>query len=145
MLKLNFRKIVPHAFDPEYSTEDAAGLDIRAIYSRYDVENNFIEYDTGLAFEIPSGHVGLLVARSSSTKTPHILANCVGILDPDYRGEVKFRFKNINIEDKDYIAYEFGDKIGQLVVVPCPKISLEEKVQLEDTKRGSGGFGSTGR
>jgi len=145
LLQVNYKKVVEHAFDPEYSTEGACGLDIRAIYSRYNVEDNYIEYDTGLAVQIPKGYVGLLVPRSSLSKTPHILANSIGIIDSDYTGELKFRYKNINIEHKDYIVYEFGDKIGQLVIVPCPKIELNLVDSLDQTERGTGGFGSTGR
>ena len=144
-MQIKYKRLQPQAFDPEYSTEGAAGLDLRCIYSRYDVEDNFIEYDTGLAVDIPENYVGLLFARSSVSKTPHILANCVGVIDSDYVGEIKFRYKNINIEDKDYIAYEFGDKIGQLVIVPIVKAQLLEVEDLKTTERGSGNFGSTGR
>ena len=145
MLEVKFKRIVTHAFDPEYSTEGSAGLDLRALYSRYDMENDYIEYDTGLSVEIPEGYLGLLLARSSVSKTPHILANCVGLIDSDYRGEIKFRFKNINTENKDFITYEFGDKIGQLVIIPYPKISVVMSDSLTDTERNTGGFGSTGR
>ena len=109
------------------------------------MENDYIEYDTGLSVEIPEGYLGLLLARSSVSKTPHILANCVGLIDSDYRGEIKFRFKNINTENKDFITYEFGDKIGQLVIIPYPKISVVMSDSLTDTERNTGGFGSTGR
>lgn len=144
-LSIKFKRLQPDAWAPEYSSEGAAGLDLRCTSLYYDSERDYIEYGTGVAVAIPEGHVGLLFPRSSISKTPHSLCNSVGVIDADYRGEVMLRFRNSSRSDADYNAYTYGDKVGQLVVMPIPQVTLEEVEDLDDTDRGSGGFGSTGR
>lgn len=141
-LKVKFKKLVKHAFTPEYAKSGDAGLDLIAIdcYKNHDYE--FVEYGTGLAVEIPEGYVGLIFPRSSISKTPHTLANSVGVIDSGYRGEIKLRMRYK--DSKEDMEYGFGDKIGQLVVIPYPKVQLEEVLELSNTDRGEGGFGSTG-
>ena len=116
-----------------------------AIGSRIDTENNFIEYFTGIALEVPEGYVGLLFPRSSTSKTDLRLANCVGVVDSGYRGEISFRYK---FAKDSYFAnlkrFQDGDRIGQLVIMPYPQIEMEESDNLSDTERGEGGYGSTG-
>ena len=87
------------------------------------------------------GFVGLLFPRSSVYKTGLSLCNSVGVLDADYRGEVKFKFNFTDIEK----AYKVGDRIGQLVVMPIHIAFLEEVEELSDTSRGTGGWGSSGK
>lgn len=99
-------------------------------------------YGTGLAFEIPLGHVGLIFPRSSIYKTGMTLSNCVGVIDSDYRGEVKFVFTARNSNEP---IYDIGDRVGQLVIMELPNITIIEETELNDTERGTGGFGSTGR
>jgi dUTP pyrophosphatase len=105
-------------------------------------EYHYVEFGTGLAFEIPEGHVGLLFPRSSVTDKGIFLGNSVGVIDSNYRGEVKFRFY---ISDK-YLhgMYQPGDRIGQLIVMPYPTIEIEETNTLSDTNRGEQGYGSSG-
>lgn len=139
--KLNLKAVVP-----SYGSEQAAGMDLTAISEHIVVDGSvaYTEYGTGLAFEIPEGFVGLLFPRSSiSSATSLVLANSVGVIDSDYRGEVKFRFKNVMFGAGK--KYKIGDRIGQLVIMPYPKIKLEEVEDLEDTVRGTGGYGSTGK
>lgn len=100
----------------------------------------YIEYGTGLAFEIPETHVMLIYPRSSISNKGLILSNSVGVVDSDYRGEVKFRFKWIKGSNK----YNVGDRVGQFMIIPRPIIDLEEVEELSTTERGDGGFGSTG-
>ena len=92
-MKVNFKKLSPKAVTPTYATSGDAGLDITCIGYQIDKDNNYIEYFTGLALEIPAGHVGLLFPRSSVSKTDLQLANCVGVVDSGYRGELTFRYK----------------------------------------------------
>jgi dUTP pyrophosphatase len=99
-----------------------------------------MEYGTGLAVEIPEGHVGLLFPRSSISNSGLILTNSVGVIDSGYRGEIKFRFKHI----PDTAYYKPGDRIGQLIVMPYPEIDFQEVEELSSTERGEGGFGSSG-
>ena len=136
-MKIKIKKLSDNAVIPCYACNGDAGMDLHAV-SKNETEM-FIEYGTGLAFEIPEGYVGLLFPRSSLSKKDLILANHVGVLDSGYRGELKFRFKKIGEE-----VYEVGDRIGQLIVIPYPKVELEEASELSDTNRGIGGFGSSG-
>lgn len=114
-------------------------------YDGYERSGNLptkYKYGTGLAFEIPDGHVGLIFPRSSIYKTNERLANCVGVIDSDYRGEVSFIFDVIAGSGTPYIK---GDRIGQLMIVRLPDIEVQEVEELSDTVRGSGGYGSTGK
>jgi dUTP pyrophosphatase len=101
--------------------------------------------------EIPEGHVGFLYPRSSIFKTSMRLTNAVGVIDSDYRGEIRFNFDNTHEWFGNFykwaprhIAYYEGDRIGQLVIMPIPKVEFEEVDELSSTDRGEGGFGSTG-
>lgn len=141
-MKVKIKKLSEHAIIPTYAKSGDAGLDLVAIDLYKNHDYGFIEYGTGLSIEIPNGYVGLIFPRSSISKTPHTLANSVGVLDSGYRGEIKVRMRYQ--EDKEDMEYGFGDKIAQLIVLPFPKIELVESEELSETERGSGGFGSTG-
>ena len=110
--------------------------------AEFDAEYGVCSYDTGIAMEIPKGYVGLLVPRSSVYKTGLSLCNSCGIIDSDFRGSVSFKFYQMLWEDEHPLPKK-GDRIGQLVVVPCLTLS-EEVDELSDTTRGSGSYGSTG-
>jgi dUTP pyrophosphatase len=144
-LQVKIKKLHEKAQIPKIATNGSAGLDLVAISEKPVFEGAiaYIEYGTGLAISLPKNHVGLLVPRSSiSSNTSLILANSVGILDSDFLGEIKFRFKSvIPIGGK---KYNVGDRIGQLVIVEYPEIELQEVKELENTARGTGGWGSTG-
>lgn len=149
-MKVKIKKLNPEAVIPTYAYEGDAGMDITAI-SRYEDENGNMVYHTGLAFEIPQGYVGLLFPRSSNDKKDLLLANCVGVLDATYRGEVTFKFKQHftpnQLYHHDYIAKTYlpMDRIGQIIIIPYPHIEFEEVNELSDTERGEGGYGSTGK
>lgn len=144
-LKVRFKKLYKDAVVPSYAKEGDAGLDLTANYMTF--EENFIEYGTGIAVEIPEGYVGLVFPRSSVSKKENFyLKNSVGVIDSGYRGEIKLRFNNgshiANSAGVNY--YQRGEKIGQLIIMPYPTIQLEEVEELSSTDRGVGGFGSTG-
>lgn len=141
-LEVKFKRIVKHAELPEYSRAGDAGLDLVATDVFHNLDYDFVEFGTGLAVEIPVGYVGLLFPRSSISKTPHQLANSVGVIDSNYRGEIKLRFKTK--ENREDFEYSVGDKIGQLLIIPYPNISIVEADSLSDTNRGTEGFGSSG-
>jgi len=141
-MKVRIKKLSEHAVVPRYAKQGDAGLDLVAIDCYKDHDYGFIEYGTGLSIEIPEGYVGLIFPRSSISKTPHTLANSVGVIDSGYRGEIKLRMRYQ--EDKEDMEYGFGDKVGQLVIMPFPQIELEESEELSETERATGGFGSTG-
>ena len=139
---VKFKKLDPSAVTPAYSTAGDAAMDLTAIsLSKVDKDEfGYIEYGTGLAFEIPEGYVGLLFPRSSISNSGLILTNSVGVIDSGYRGEIKFRFKHI----PDTAYYKPGDRVGQIIIMPYPQIELQEVEQLSETDRAEGGFGSTG-
>ena len=149
VLKVRFKKLVENAVIPTYKTVGAAGMDITAIRTEAIDYGNQLKAYTGIAVEIPKGYVGLLFPRSSIVTTNNRLGNCVGVIDSDYRGEITFVFDNVNINgdlisDYDY-WYKSKDRVGQLVILPFPKIELEEVKEISDTERGTGGYGHTGR
>lgn len=141
-LTIKYKRLVPHAIEPEYATDRAAGLDLYAADYNYNNDTKFHEYGSGIAIEIPEGYEAQLRPRSSISKTSLIMCNSPGTIDSDYTGELIFRFKEI---DNRGIFYQVGERIGQIIFVPIPKIQLEEVSELSETKRGANGFGSTGK
>lgn len=142
-MKVNIKKVHPSAIIPKKAHPGDAGFDLTAVSREETHFGRQYKYDTGLAFEIPSGYVGLLFPRSSVCKKQQSLANCVGVLDSNFRGSVKLMFKN-DITQPDHV-YEVGDRIGQLIIMPYPEVEFEEVEELSDTDRGAGGFGSSGK
>lgn len=144
-MKLKVKKLVNDAVLPSYATEGSNGLDFTA--SGVVITPDYVEVRTGIAVEIPKGYVGLLFPRSSISKKNMVLANGVGVIDEDYRGEVTFRFKVLEDRaagvNKYSKIYNQGEKIGQLLLVELPKIEVVEVEELDETVRGEGCFGST--
>jgi len=145
-MKIKFKKLHPAAVMPKRATDGAAGFDLTAVsvvkHLSMECNNGLIVYDTGIAIEIPAGHVGLLFQRSSVHKTGLSLCNAVGVIDSDFRGSISFVFR------VGYVGcshYEVGDRIGQIVFVPIPAVELVESDELSETARGAGGYGSTGK
>lgn len=158
-MKVKIKKLFPEAVIPSYAREGDAGLDLTATSVRIDGYGN-IEYGTGLAFEIPEGYVGLIFPRSSCCKKDIILTNCVGVIDSGYRGEVTFKFKPLRDhaykiweDGREYShtraigcpSYSVGERVGQIIIMPYPKIEFEEVEELSETERGVGGYGSSGK
>ena len=139
------KKLSENAKLPTYGSEFSAGADLYAATDDSIVipsgETAFI--GTGIAVEIPSGYVGLVYARSGlACKKGLAPANKVGVIDSDYRGEIKVAIFNHSKEDK---TIEAGERVAQLIVAPFLKCEYEEADELSSTSRGDGGFGSTGR
>ena len=140
-MKVKFKKLVPNATTPSYAKDGDAGLDLTALSVA--VKNDYNEYGTGIAVEIPKGYVGLLFPRSSVTKKTLMLKNSIGVIDSGYRGEIMLRFHVTSSNYLPDMLYKSGDKVGQLLIIPIPTIELEEVEELSDSERGEGGFGST--
>lgn len=139
-LKIKFKKMNPNAVMPKQGTAGAAGFDLTAVSLK--VTETTLKYDTGIAVEIPPGYVGLVFPRSSVCKTGLSLANGVGVIDQDFRGSISLVFyKGAELIE----AYSYGDRIGQLLIVPIPAVEFMEVDELSETERGAGGYGSTGR
>ena len=137
------KKLNPDAVIPKYAKPGDAAMDLYATSVDYDKYGNLVCH-TGLAMEIPEGHVGLLFPRSSISKTALTLRNSVGVIDSGYRGEVMLKFDREDRLVTDDCLYHVGDRVGQIMIMPYPQVQFEEAVELSDTDRGTGGFGSTG-
>lgn len=140
-MEVKIKKLRPEAIIPKYALDGDAGLDLTNI--GYIIEDTMITYSTGLAIEIPKGYVGLIFPRSSICKKDLMLTNSVGVVDENFRGEIKFKFKS-TINGVSSNIYNYGDRIGQLIIMPYPKIEFKEVEKLSDSNRGTGSFGSTG-
>lgn len=140
-LKIKIKKLSKDSVLPTYSKVGDAGLDLTAISEEWNEDNSIVTYDTGLAIEIPKGHVGLIFPRSSIYKTSLDLTNAVGIIDSGYRGSIMFKFRYV----EEGMVYDVRDRVGQLIILPYPEIEFEEVDELSETDRGEGGFGSTGK
>tara|TARA_R100001443_G_scaffold6208_2_gene14965 strand:+ start:4876 stop:5298 length:423 start_codon:yes stop_codon:yes gene_type:complete len=139
-MQIRIKKLHDKAVIPSYAKQGDAGMDLTCV--GWKTTETYVEYDTGLAMEIPEGHVGFLFPRSSVSKTNLVLANCVGVVDSGYRGPVKLRFKELNGPIGG--RYKQGDRVGQLIIMPVPNFNCVEVEELTETSRGEGGFGSTG-
>jgi dUTP pyrophosphatase len=137
-MRIRIKKIDPNAIIPRYANFGDAAVDLVAV-RKWEDEHGNLCYGTGLAMEIPQGFVGLLFPRSSVSKTNLRLANSVGVIDSGYRGEVILKFdKSGNNE------YKEGDRVGQLMIMENPPMHFVEVVNLPNSDRGEGGFGSSG-
>ena len=143
-MKINIKKLNEKAIMPTYGSEFAAGADLYAcIESEVTVApHTTVMIPTGIAIELPVGYGGFIYARSGLASKRNLApANKVGVVDCDYRGEVKVALHNHG-ETAQTVAV--GERIAQLVVAPYITAEFVEADELSDTVRGAGGFGSTG-
>lgn len=144
-MRINIKRFRDDAIVPTRGTDKAAGYDLYACGLNEPAvihPSGTAKIGTGWAMEIPDGYCGLLCARSGLA-TEHGLrpANCVGIIDSDYRGEIAVVVHN----DSNFVrTIENGERIAQIVIVPCLDADYVVTDDLSDTARGEGGFGSTG-
>lgn len=144
-MKINIKKISENAIIPTYGSIGAAGADLYALLSDTLTikPGETVLVGTGIAMEIPEGFVGLIFARSGlSTKKGLAPANKVGVIDSDYRGEIKVPLYN---QSGSVQTIEKGERIAQMVITPFISADFTEVDELDDTLRGAEGFGSTGR
>lgn len=145
MSKISVKKLDPKAILPTYGSLEAAGADLYACLEEgVTIEaGQTLFIPTGLAMEVPKGCAGLVVARSSmGAKRGLAPANKVGVIDSDYRGEIRVVLHN---HGKVAQRIEPGERIAQFLIVPVLTPIYEEVATLSDTERGIGGFGSTGK
>lgn len=143
-MKVRFKKLVEGAVAPYQATPGSAGWDLTATSGML-IQGKKAIYGTGLSVEIPKGYVGLLFPRSSIHNKTIRLSNSVGVIDSDYRGEIKAIFDQIDLFPRSAVLYQPGERICQLIILPVPTIEWEESEELTHTERGEGGYGSTGR
>lgn len=140
------RKIDGQAdFLPTYATQGSAGMDLKACVEEpiTIAPGQIVKIPTGLAIQIPNKYIGGFVFPRSgiSSKNGISLINCVGVIDSDYIGEIICPL--VNHSENDFTINP-GDRIAQLVFMPVCSATLVQVDELEETDRGSGGFGSTG-
>ena len=145
-MKIQVKKIKESAVIPTRGSSSAAGYDL---YACVDVDqvlikpHEAVKIGTGLSIAVPEGYFGAVFARSGlATKQGLRPANCVGVCDADYRGEYIVALHNDTGETK---IIQNGERIAQLVILPFLPVEFEEAAELDETERGSGGFGSTGQ
>lgn len=145
MINIAVKKINKKAVMPSYATAESAGMDL---YALLDEEVTLLPgqrttIPTGISLQLPCSSAAFIYARSGlGIKHGIVPSNCVGVIDSDYRGEIKVGLTNQS--DIPYIIKPF-ERIAQMVIAPVIKANLIEAESLGDTERGKGGFGSTGR
>lgn len=142
-MKLSVLKLDPELPDPRRAHADDAGLDLYARHPAETAPGERATVATGLAVAIPSGHAGLIVPRSGLASRYGVgVVNAPGLVDAGYRGELKVIL--VNLGESPY-AISRGDRIAQLVIVPVVITGVEVVDHLGESRRGSRGFGSSGR
>jgi len=142
-MKLQFKRISKLAKAPVYSSEGAACFDIHCTNGGKIMPGEAMEFSTGLVVEVPQGYGLFLFSRSGhGFKSSTRLANCVGVIDSDYRGEIKVKLHNDS--SKYFLQVNAGERIVQGVLLHTEQIDLVEVTDVSETQRGEGGFGSTG-
>lgn len=144
MERIKFKRLNDLAIIPIHGSADAAGYDLYAA-TDYEIQiapHETVKIGTGLSFELPRGYFAGVFARSGlATKKGLRPANCVGVCDSDYRGEYIVALHN---DTDEIMTIQPQEKIAQMILLPFVFLEFEEVVELSDTERGEGGFGSTG-
>ena len=146
-MKIKTKKLKDHAIVPALGSKGAAGADLYACGETEDFcttinPGETVMIGTGIAMAIPKSCVGLVFARSGmATKRGLRPANCVGVIDSDYRGEIIVALHN---DSQTQETIKAGERIAQLAIVPYIKVECDITDELDTTERGAGGFGSTG-
>lgn len=149
-MQVKIKKLNPNAIIPTQGSTKAAGFDLYVCDERMadgvalaisPGENALLK--TGLAMAIPDGYYGAIYARSGlATKQNLRPANCVGVVDSDYRGEVMVALHNDSQYETRFVNN--GDRVAQIIIAPYLPAEFDETDELDDTERGAGGFGHTG-
>jgi len=145
---LKVKRLHPDVQMPKYQTAGAACFDIHAfepdwVIHRHVREREPLTVETGLSFEVPDGFVMLVYSRSGQGFNSDVrLANCVGVVDSDYRGPLRVKLTSDNAERA--FKVDHGDRVAQAMLVPVQQWELQEVDALSETARGDGAYGSTG-
>lgn len=146
-INVKYSKIYADAELPIYKTSGASAMDV-FVWMPEGLDEiisdaGFLKLETGIAFEIPPQYGMFVLSRSGQANNDNArLANCVGLLDYDYRGQLMVMLRR---DDGQTLHVKRGDRIAQITVVPTPRINLIEADALTETERGAGGLGSTGK
>lgn len=140
-MQIKIKKLSPNAVLPNYAHEGDAGMDFFAVENTLIKKGEVVQVKTGIAMSIPMGFVGLLWDKSRLSQK-FGLKNLGGVVDAGYRGEVMVGIVNLGSED---YTFEAGDKVAQMLIQKVESPEVVEATELEETARGIGGFGSTGK
>lgn len=146
-MRVKIKRLTKNAILPTRGSNQAAGYDLYACIDRDMAYRSIhphetVKIGTGLSLEIPEGYFGAIFARSGiATKRGLRPANCVGVIDSDYRGEIVVALHN---DSDDTRMIEQDERIAQLVIMPYLPVEFTEADELDSTERGTDGFGSTG-
>lgn len=145
-MDLNIKLLSPNAVLPQYATSGSAAMDLTACIDApvTIAPRQLVTIPTGIAIALPSAdYVALIFARSGlGVKHGISLSNGVGVIDSDYRGELKVGLTNLS--DEPY-TIQPGDRVAQLAILPVVQANVVQVSELDETGRGAGGFGSTGK
>jgi len=142
-IELPIQKLHEDAVAPSYAHEGDAGLDLCSVEAATLAPFERILVSTGIALAIPQGYAGYVIPRSGlAIKKGLSVVNAPGLIDSGYRGEIKVIV--INLDPHAPIEIKSGDRIAQLVIAPVAQAVRAEVSELDDTRRGIGGFGSSG-
>ena len=143
-MRLNIRRLDPTVSLPSYGTDEAAGFDLAAAHDLTIGPGQIALVRTGLVIEAPTGHFLAIFARSSTPlKRGLLVANGVGVVDPDYSGpddEVLIQVLNVTSRD---VQVGRGDRLAQGIILPAPRVTWHEVAEIREATRG--GFGATGK
>lgn len=143
-MRLKIRRLDPTVSLPTYGTDESAGFDLAAAHDVRVAPGQIALVRTGLVIEVPTGHfLGIFARSSTPLKRGLMVANGVGVIDPDYSGpddEVMVQLLNFTSTE---VQVKRGDRLAQAVVLPAPRVSWQEVTELREVTRG--GFGATGQ
>ena len=140
-MELKIKKLSPNAILPNYAHKEDAGMDFFASETTIIKKGERVQVKTGIAMAIPEGFVGLVWDKSGLSHK-HGLKTLGGVIDAGYRGEIMIGM--INLGDEDYIL-EAGHKVAQMLIQKVESPEIIETEELDNTSRGIGAFGSTGK
>jgi len=140
-MEIKIKKLSSDAVLPSYAHEDDAGMDLFSVEDVLIAKGQRVQISTGIAVEIPAGHVGLIWDKSGLSHK-YGLKTLGGVIDASYRGEIKVGM--INLGDEDY-KIEKGHKVAQMIIQEKIAMEIMEVSELVDGLRGESGFGSTGK
>jgi dUTP pyrophosphatase len=140
-MQLKIKKLSPDAILPNYSYNDDAAFDLYCLENVEIAPNERLQISTGIAMQIPAGHVGLIWDKSGLSHK-HGIKTVGGVIDSGYRGEVKVGIINLGTEK---YKFEKGHKVAQMIIQEKKTCDIVEVENLDDSERGEGGFGSSGK
>ena len=142
-MRLKIKRLDPTVPLPSYGTDEAAGFDLAAAHDVTVPARTIALVRTGLVIEVPTGHFLAIFARSSTPlKRGLIVANGVGVIDPDYSGPSdEVMIQVLNVTDRE-VAIRRGERLAQAIVLPAPRVTWHEVDEIREVTRG--GFGATG-